>query len=105
MASGSGQAAEKSGLWWSLVPGVTWCQVVSVALTAREQPVLVTTWDMGDTETVHSVRGKGWVKFEDEGDDVSTSTASTRRMSSTEDSPGSIEVTSYPSYDSPLSFK
>ena len=47
---------------------------------------------MGDTETVHSVRGKGWVKFEDEGDDVSTSTASTRRMSSTEDSPGSIEV-------------
>ena len=72
-----------------------WSQVV------RQQPVLVTPHsslltphysDMGDTETVHSVRGKGWVKFEDEGDDVSTSTASTRRMSSTEDSPGSIEV-------------
>ena len=87
------------------MPGVTWCQVVTVALTATGQPVLVTTWDMGDTETVHSVRGKGWVKFEDEGDDVSTSTASTRRMSSTEDSPGSIEVPSCPSYDSPLSFK
>merc|ERR1712038_1267436 len=59
----------------------------------------VTTSDMGDTETVHSVRGKGWVKFEDEGDDVSTSTASTRRMSSTEDSPGSIEVTDSHSVD------
>merc|ERR1712038_1920075 len=59
----------------------------------------VTTSDMGDTETVHSVRGKGWVKFEDEEDDVSTSTASTRRMSSTEDSPGSIEVTDSHSVD------
>ena len=56
---------------------------------------------MGDSETVHSVRGKGWVKFEEEGDDVSTSTASTRRMSAAEDSPGSLEV---PSYDSQLRF-
>ena len=47
---------------------------------------------MGDTEPVHSVRGKGWVKFDEDGDDVSTSTASTRRMSAAEDSPGSLEV-------------
>ena len=93
---------------WSVVPGVTWCQVVRLALTVS-LPVNSTAstshyTEMGDTETVHSVRGKGWVKFEDEGDDVSTSTstASTRRMSSTEDSPGSIEVSGY---DSPHSFK
>ena len=75
------------------MPGVTWCQVVTVALAPSELTASTSHYfDMGDTETVHSVRGKGWVKFEDEGDDVSTSTASTRRMSSTEDSPGSIEV-------------
>jgi len=54
---------------------------------------------MGDTEPVHSVRGKGWVKFDEDGDDVSTSTASTRRMSAAEDSPGSLEVTDSHSVD------
>ena len=107
LVSSEAQAVEKSGL--SILCGAA-AGTQSYLLAGRDLHsvlgVLVRSSNnlqpsMGDTETVTSVRGKGWVKFEEDGDDVSTSTASTRRMSATEDSPGSLEV---PSCDSPLSF-
>ena len=51
---------------------------------------------MGDTDTSQSVRGKGWVTFDDTGESQAStvSAASTpRRLSHSEsDTPGSLEV-------------
>ena len=45
---------------------------------------------MGDTE-VQSVRGKGWVTFDDSNEAGSNNTTP-RKLSQTEETPGSIEV-------------
>ena len=52
---------------------------------------------MGDTDTATSVRGKGWVTFDDSTDGA-VSSSSPRRLSQSEqqDTPGSLEVSSAP---------
>ena len=50
---------------------------------------------MGDSDNVQgaSVRGKGWVTFDDSTDGA-VSSSSPRRLSQSEDTPGSLEVSS-----------
>ena len=50
---------------------------------------------MGDADTATSVRGKGWVTFDDSTDGA-VSSSSPRRLSQSEqqDTPGSLEVSS-----------
>ena len=57
-----------------------------------------------DTLPATSVRGKGWVTFDDNSDQVNSSNITPRRLSTSDETPGSLEVSMCPHQSSKMCY-